>query len=629
MSLPKPNPYCIRTIDLVLGDTDGTALSGSSGPINKPSKEIQENVNYLYSLYGSSLVNLKDYLPSGYVIDGSVDYTSYIQAAITAGQRIYIPKGIWTISAPLNVRGFRHLFGAGRGNTILRAAVGLTDFVIKSADGSTSDWLPYTTISHLTIDGAGSTNAFGGIYAEFITKWEFEKIEIYGFYKTTAVGLQLDHAYQILHKDCYVRMGSTGAGKKGEACFKVGATTADPVHTTHITFDNCLAQYSGTGFLFDDMSNRGGNMTIRQCAAGNHDYGIRIKDFYREVLIENSLIENTSIRGISATTTSSYNIHNLRLEDLTMYECTTAVFTNNVDGLKMNHLRFVGDDIGGHTAFNLANSKRVELGTYNIEDTAYNTFTAGEDPRFPNLYLNDATPSVAFGARKQTFKTQSTAPTTITMFDDGIIGQEISVIFTDNNTTIDFTGTNLKGNNNQDYLGQVNDRLNCIFDGTYWICTINSANSGEIVQVITYQTGAVNTGATVMPIDDSIPTNTEGTELMSLAITPTSATNKIIIEIEAQLSAASANKIGGALYQDSNVNALAANCIGNTVNGWDGAPMPLTLKHIMTAGTTSPTTFKFRAGPAGATTITFNGSGGVRLFGGVMASSITITEIKA
>jgi hypothetical protein len=47
----------------------------------------------------------------------------------------------------------------------------------------------------------------------------------------------------------------------------------------------------------------------------------------------------------------------------------------------------------------------------------------------------------------------------------------------------------------------------------------------------------------------------------------------------------------------------------------------------MTAGTTSETTFRVRAGPSNTTyTLTFNGYNSARYFGGVMASSITITE---
>jgi hypothetical protein len=51
--------------------------------------------------------------------------------------------------------------------------------------------------------------------------------------------------------------------------------------------------------------------------------------------------------------------------------------------------------------------------------------------------------------------------------------------------------------------------------------------------------------------------------------------------------------------------------------------------HYMAAGTTSATTFKVRIGAVTSGTITFNGIGSARKLGGVLASSITITEIKA
>ena len=46
----------------------------------------------------------------------------------------------------------------------------------------------------------------------------------------------------------------------------------------------------------------------------------------------------------------------------------------------------------------------------------------------------------------------------------------------------------------------------------------------------------------------------------------------------------------------------------------------------MVAGTTSETTFKVRFGGNASGTMTFNGRLGSRKYGGVFASSITITE---
>jgi len=82
----------------------------------------------------------------------------------------------------------------------------------------------------------------------------------------------------------------------------------------------------------------------------------------------------------------------------------------------------------------------------------------------------DATPDVGNG---NIFKTANTGATTITMFDGGSNGQVIHVIIADANTTIDFTGTNLKGNAGVNWSPTTNDHMTCIYDGTNWFCTIS------------------------------------------------------------------------------------------------------------------------------------------------------------
>ena len=150
------------------------------------------------------------------------------------------------------------------------------------------------------------------------------------------------------------------------------------------------------------------------------------------------------------------------------------------------------------------------------------------------------------------------------------------------------------------------------------------ASSAKVIQVATSATGALATGTTTIPFDDTIPQITEGTEFMTLAITPSSATNTLIIQVTLQVS------FGGtgdwttvALFQDTTTNALAATT--SNINAGFGLPQTFTYK--MTAGTTSSTTFRVRAGGASAGTITINGVSSARRFGGVMASTMTIYEV--
>jgi Pgp3 C-terminal domain len=153
----------------------------------------------------------------------------------------------------------------------------------------------------------------------------------------------------------------------------------------------------------------------------------------------------------------------------------------------------------------------------------------------------------------------------------------------------------------------------------------NHTVTGEVVvQVVNFQTGAVATGTPIIPMDDTIPQITEGTEFMTLAITPKSATNKLLIDVRICGCSTVVTSLVAALFQDSTANALAAVELQKD----DGNKMScFSLTHCMTAGTTSSTTFRVRAGGGAAGTFTFNGAtNGTRRFGGVCASSITITE---
>lgn len=152
--------------------------------------------------------------------------------------------------------------------------------------------------------------------------------------------------------------------------------------------------------------------------------------------------------------------------------------------------------------------------------------------------------------------------------------------------------------------------------------------AGAVVQVVDALFTAVATGTTLMPFDDTIPQNTEGDQYMTLAITPKSASNKLIIQSVCHVSnSAAAQRFAGALFQDATANALA---VGSTTPDTSGGTlvMPINIYHSMAAGTTSSTTFKVRVGANNAGTTTFNGSAAARLYGGITFSYMKITEVK-
>ena len=195
-------------------------------------------------------------------------------------------------------------------------------------------------------------------------------------------------------------------------------------------------------------------------------------------------------------------------------------------------------------------------------------------------------------------------------------------------------GSNLKLAGN--FTGAAESHIMLSSDGTNWFevsrqpaytASVTNALSGSVIQVVNTQTGAVASGTTVMPWDDTIPQNTEGDQYMTLAITPNNSSNKLKIDIVFYYAASITDDVVVGLFQDSTAGALAA--ISDGTRGGANSNNCVSFRHFMSAGTTSSTTFKIRAGTSSAGTTTFNGASTARKLGGVAASSITITEIKA
>ena len=153
------------------------------------------------------------------------------------------------------------------------------------------------------------------------------------------------------------------------------------------------------------------------------------------------------------------------------------------------------------------------------------------------------------------------------------------------------------------------------------------AGGGKLLQQQYFQSGAVNSGTTVFPEDDTIPQNTEGDEYMTLAITPQSATSTMNIEISVFYSQSAGTRGGVGLFKDSDADALAftSNFIKDATSMGN-----MQVMYSETSGNTTARTYKVRCGNIqNAGTFTFNGQGGARKFGGTVLSTIRILEIEA
>jgi len=153
----------------------------------------------------------------------------------------------------------------------------------------------------------------------------------------------------------------------------------------------------------------------------------------------------------------------------------------------------------------------------------------------------------------------------------------------------------------------------------------SSGTVGAIAQMLHGGTGAVSTGTTTVPFDDTIPQSNEGDQYITQAITPKKNGNILRVRAQAFCSPSVAAFIIGSLYQDSTANALVSSCM--YIDTGTGVGM-LTMEYQTTATSTSSTTFKLRVGMHTAGTLTFNGQVATRLFGTVANSFLEVMEIS-
>lgn len=156
--------------------------------------------------------------------------------------------------------------------------------------------------------------------------------------------------------------------------------------------------------------------------------------------------------------------------------------------------------------------------------------------------------------------------------------------------------------------------------------TQNAINTSlSISQYLYTSTNSVSTLSTPILRNDTIPINTDGDEVITLSITPKSATSILIIQFDGSYTNdVTCNDSAAALFQDSTVNALAA--IGYRMSATGEC---FNLIYSMTSGTTSSTTFKIRCGQGssgGGPSYLNADTSGNRLMGGVCSAFLSITE---
>ncbi len=131
---------------------------------------------------------------------------------------------------------------------------------------------------------------------------------------------------------------------------------------------------------------------------------------------------------------------------------------------------------------------------------------------------------------------------------------------------------------------------------------------------------------TAIPADDTIPQNTEGTEIVTVTITPKRSDSTIRIRFSGMCAfpIGSSQQVTAAVFQDSAADAIFATgkLVGVAVID------ALSGEFTVAAGSTTARTYKLRVGAASGT-VRMNGNAAGRHYGGIAATTLTAEEIAA
>ena len=166
------------------------------------------------------------------------------------------------------------------------------------------------------------------------------------------------------------------------------------------------------------------------------------------------------------------------------------------------------------------------------------------------------------------------------------------------------------------------------FAGTKAALSLKTAltTEGRVVQMVRAVETGVQTSTTVIPLDDTTAQSSEGSQFLSQAFTPKSASNTILIVMNAFTSInLSSGVMTIALFKDSEANCLAH--WPQTIDE-NGRPGLLSGSYSESAGSTTERTYKLRFGPGNASyTMYLNDAPTYGDTNGKTQSGFTIYEI--
>jgi len=146
--------------------------------------------------------------------------------------------------------------------------------------------------------------------------------------------------------------------------------------------------------------------------------------------------------------------------------------------------------------------------------------------------------------------------------------------------------------------------------------------SGITIQTLQDTEAAATTVTSVIAANDTAPTSSSGTEILSQAITLSGASNNVLVSFNGWFTGSAPMYSAAVILRGSTVIQTAGSWNQSTDRGVFCAEI------LDAPGTVGPHTYSVRIG-SNTGIITLNGSGGSRHYGGTSKATLTLQEIKA
>lgn len=146
---------------------------------------------------------------------------------------------------------------------------------------------------------------------------------------------------------------------------------------------------------------------------------------------------------------------------------------------------------------------------------------------------------------------------------------------------------------------------------------------GSVLNTVQSVVSTTETITGNIPSDNTIPQQTEGTEIMTATITPQSASNKILVRAVVYISSNAGSWNTAAVFAGSGNDAIAS-----WLGLYGGYDNQVVIEYLHSPATSSAITYKLRVGSDSGTSYINAYGGGSARYGGVARTTLTLQEIK-